>query len=111
MKRADRRSTGAASYRAWYWTPRWKAIASAQLRMEPHCRKCAARGLKVSATICDHVERHRGGPVRFWAGPFQSLCKPCHDGPKQREERRGYAVGNDATGRPTDPRHPWNRKS
>jgi 5-methylcytosine-specific restriction enzyme A len=27
------------------------------------------------ATICDHVEPHRGDVNKFWLGPFMSLCK------------------------------------
>jgi hypothetical protein len=29
-------------------------------------------------------------PVKFWAGPFQSLCHTHHSATKQREEKRGY---------------------
>jgi len=36
--------------------------------------------------VCDQVEPHRGDVARFWAGPFQTLCKSCHDGDKQRME-------------------------
>lgn len=47
---------------------------------------CKARGDIVEATVCDHVEPHDGDVDKFWAGPFQSLCKPDHDATKQREE-------------------------
>jgi hypothetical protein len=30
---------------------------------------------------------------------------------KQQLEVRGYIVGCDVDGRPTDPLHPWNRRS
>jgi hypothetical protein len=36
--------------------------------------------------VRDHIERHGGDPVRFWHGPFQSLCAPCHSSEKQRQE-------------------------
>ncbi|WP_269076433.1 hypothetical protein [Sphingobium cupriresistens] len=29
--------------------------------------------------------------MKFWAGPFQSLCKQHHDSDKQRMERGGKA--------------------
>lgn len=70
---------------------------------------CARRGLVIPATICDHVIPHRGDIDAFWAGPFQSLCKPDHDVVKQAEENRGYVIGSDVGGRPIDPSHPWNR--
>jgi 5-methylcytosine-specific restriction enzyme A len=68
-------------------TSRWQKLRAEQLRAEPLCRMHSARGEVVEATICDHVEPHRGDLEKFWAGPFQSLCKACHDGEKQRLER------------------------
>nr|WP_245581848.1 hypothetical protein [Phyllobacterium phragmitis] len=41
-----------------------------------------------SQLVCDHVTPHRGDEELFWSGPFQTLCKPCHDRDKQRMERR-----------------------
>lgn len=49
------------------------------------------------ATVCDHVRPHRGDPVLFWGGPFQSLCKAHHDRDKQRAER---GQGEDEEGWP-----------
>lgn len=43
------------------------------------------------ATVCDHVDPHRGDEVKFFSGPFQSLCADCHDTDKQRIERGGKA--------------------
>ena len=51
--------------RAWYKTARWQRLRWSVLL------------------------RDRGDEERFWAGPFQTLCKPCHDGAKQRSERSG----------------------
>lgn len=75
-------------WRKWYRTASWLAIAAAQLRAEPLCRFCKAKGRITAATVCDHVERHNGDPVKFWNGPFQSLCASCHSGEKQRMEAR-----------------------
>jgi 5-methylcytosine-specific restriction protein A len=83
-------------FKRWYKTSRWQKLRARQLRLEPLCRMCKPRA--TPATVCDHVERHRGDPVKFWAGPFQSLCKPCHDRDKQTIERGGVVkvpVGND----------------
>ena len=46
----------------------------------------------VAATVADHVEPHRGDHDKFWHGRLQSLCKPCHDRDKQREENGGRAI-------------------
>lgn len=72
-------------YHKWYKTYRWQKTRLAQIRAKPFCEKCLPR--VVPAKICDHVEPHKGDEQKFWNGPFQSLCKPCHDGLKQREEK------------------------
>ena len=43
----------------------------------------------VAASVCDHIVPHKGNKELFFAGPFQSLCKKCHDGTKQRLEKSG----------------------
>lgn len=91
-----------------YWTSRWRAIRAAQLKAEPWCRFCTQAGERVRATVCDHVDRHNGDPVKFWSGPFQSLCEPHHNASKQRAERRGYSGAVDESGWPIDERHPAN---
>lgn len=106
----DYRSAEATLYRRWYKTARWQAIRSQQLAKEPLCLMCEQLDRTTPATICDHVTPHRGDQQAFWTGPFQSLCAPCHDTAKQREERRGYRVGCDDDGRPMDPAHPWNSR-
>ena len=72
-----------------YNTARWQRLRKRQLQKEPLCRFHQARGEFVPATVCDHTEPHRGDLERFWAGPFQSLCDPCHNSDKQRMERGG----------------------
>lgn len=64
----------------------WRKRRDDQLRAEPLCRKCMARGEARIATVADHITPHRGDPILF-AGPLQSLCKTCHDGEKAAEER------------------------
>jgi 5-methylcytosine-specific restriction protein A len=96
-------------WRRWYWTGRWRAISRAQLAAHPLCAYCLRQGTYTAATVCDHVEPHRGDPVKFWSGPFQSLCATHHSGTKQSEEATGRPKGSDVTGRPLDPSHPWNR--
>ena len=86
-------------WRGWYKLARWAAIRAAQLAGEPLCRTCVQAGLVVPATVCDHVEPHRGDATRFWSGPFQSLCAGCHSSAKQREEHAASRVRSAATRR------------
>lgn len=108
MSQSDTRSPEAQAYRRLYGTARWRRTREAQLTKQPLCEMCLPRITR--ATVCDHVDpKSKASPTTFFAGPFASLCKPHHDGAKQRQERRGYVVGCDADGRPRDPNHPWNR--
>ncbi|MCG8434157.1 MAG: HNH endonuclease, partial [Gammaproteobacteria bacterium] len=82
----DTRRRRAKPWRAWYGTATWRAIRDAQLAAEPLCRMCADEGRVTEATVCDHVEPHRGDWQRFVGGPFQSLCATHHSKHKQRIE-------------------------
>jgi len=75
-----------------YQNPRWRKIRANQLKIEPLCRICLHDGLTTPATICDHIEPHRGNLIKFWNGPFQSLCKVCHDSKKQTLEKSGRVI-------------------
>lgn len=75
-------------WRRWYGTKQWREIRAAQLAVEPYCRRCKSTGRVVRATVCDHVQPHRGDWQRFIAGPFQSLCSTCHSSAKQIQEGR-----------------------
>ena len=90
---------------------RWRKARAAFLGRHPLCAMCSSAGRVTEATVVDHVAPHKGDAKLFWdRGNWQALCKSCHDGAKQREERRGYGgeVGRD--GWPLDPRHPVNRR-
>lgn len=99
----------AAEYHHLYNTARWRAIRAAWLREHPLCVMCDADGHVTAATVCDHTEPHKGDEAKFYAGPFQSLCKMHHDSTKAKEEARGVVIGGDAIGQPLDPAHHWNR--
>lgn len=74
------------------YTREWEIARAAHLRAEPLCRMCRQAGRTTSASVVDHITPHRGDMTLFWdASNWQSLCKPCHDGAKQREERGGGA--------------------
>jgi 5-methylcytosine-specific restriction enzyme A len=65
--------------RSWYQLERWRRIRRMHLQQEPLCRMCLRKGLAVPADVVDHIEPHKGDWNRFLTGPFQSLCKRCHD--------------------------------
>jgi 5-methylcytosine-specific restriction protein A len=88
----DRRREAENPWRAWYKTGRWQALRRAQLVKQPLCCFCEARGRIVAATVCDHVEPHRGDSTLFWnEDNLQSLCADCHNSDKARIERGGMA--------------------
>ena len=93
-------------YQHWYWRERWRKRAKLQLRLHPLCALCLEHGIPKPATVCDHVEPHKGDWNSFILGPVQSLCKSCHDGSKRMVELRGYDTAIGVDGAPLDPRHP-----
>ena len=99
------------SWDHWYANRRWIARAHHQLREHPLCAYCLQSEKLIPATIADHIVPHRGDWNKFILGDLQSLCKRCHDGGKQVEERKGYRRDIGTDGWPLDPRHPVYRKS
>lgn len=83
-------SKTAEAWRRWYKVAAWAEIRRAVfLRDGYRCQMC---GLVTPRPIADHIKPHRGDRRRFFdLGNVQTLCKPCHDGPKQAAERRGLA--------------------
>ena len=89
---------------------KWQKASKAFLDANPFCFRCERQGRLRAATIVNHRIPHRGDLQLFWDRTnWESSCKPCHDGPTQAEERSGMVKGTDASGRPLDPAHPWNR--
>ena len=86
----------------------WRKRRADLLRHEPLCRYCLRVGRTTEATVADHVEPHKGDPVKF-AGPIQPLCASCHSSVKAREEGGSGIIGHDLNGHPIDPGHHWNR--
>lgn len=63
---------------------RWAKARFTYLAHHPLCAMCGD-----PATVVDHIVPHEGDQARFWdVTNWQPLCKPCHDGPKQRADRR-----------------------
>lgn len=94
-----------------YNSAAWKRIRKAHLLSHPLCVMCKPRGIVQAATVVDHIEPHRGDAAKFYAGPFQALCKGCHDSLKQTEEKRGHNPMVGLDGWPMDTKHPINRKT
>lgn len=76
-------------WRRWYKTARWQALRlEVFLRDLYRCKRCGHADGNTSNLVCDHVKPHRGDERLFWLeSNLQTLCKPCHDGEKQREEQ------------------------
>lgn len=62
-----------------YNNSRWRKLRLRQLSKDPLCKDCLNQGLVTEATVCDHIDPHKGDMAMFWEGPFQSLCKYHHD--------------------------------
>lgn len=102
-----RRRGHAGRYSYLYKTRRWQKIRKNQLTKEPLCQgECKEKGKVTVATVCDHIEPHRGDMEKFYSGPFQSLCEHCHNSVKQRLDNG--SPGCNANGIPVDQNHHWN---
>lgn len=75
-----------SKYSQWYTSSRWRKKRATQLQREPICRFCERLGRVEPAVIADHIEPHRGDPIKFWSAELQSLCMTCHSSTKQRME-------------------------
>lgn len=106
----DRRSAEAQIYRNLYHSKAWRRGRLVFLAQHPLCERCMAQGRVTAATVVNHRKPHKGDVALFfaWEG-WQPLCKPCHDGPTQQIERRGYSTEVGRDGFPLDPMHPANR--
>jgi len=94
------------------YTYRWQQERKRFLAMRPLCRRCEHKGKVEIATVVDHIIPHGGDPKLFWdRSNWQPLCKRCHDGAKQQQEKIGYVKDIGLDGFPTDPGHPFNKTS
>ena len=63
-----------------YWTYKWKQLRKTYLAYNPTCVVCGW-----AATVVDHITPvSQGG--NFWRGPFQAMCKPCHQRKSAKEQ-------------------------
>jgi 5-methylcytosine-specific restriction endonuclease McrA len=102
------------AHRSLYKTQAWRKGRLDFLSDHPLCVKCEREGRIEPATVVDHITPHKGDDRLFYdRNNWQSLCKPHHDGDKQREERqaeadreRGFSTQIGPDGWPVDDRHP-----
>lgn len=88
---APRHQAPDGEYRAktkpWYGTAEWKRRRAQCLDEAKHlCCMCLKDGKVTIATVADHIEPHKGDPVKFWTGALQALCTTCHNSIKKRME-------------------------
>lgn len=103
--RTDRRKTAERGYGG-----KWQRERLRFLDDNPICERCDAEGRATPATVVNHRTPHRGNQKLFWDRKnWESACERHHNSDIQREERSGIRKGHDASGRPIDPAHPWNR--
>lgn len=100
---ADQRSAEAAAYRRLYKTSRWQRIREIVLAEQPLCRRCLRMDTVEEATVVHHKDGgHKGDEDKFWAGPFEALCKSCHDRHGALEDRGVKMVEFGPDGWPID---------
>jgi 5-methylcytosine-specific restriction enzyme A len=84
-------------------------MRSRQLRATPYCPECerATPPRLVLATVCHHMQAHRGDARLFWdPANVESVYASGHDREIQGVEVWGYSTTLDADG-PVDPSHPF----
>ena len=116
MSSKDWRSEEAAAYRKLYKTKQWRHLREEIIvRDMGLCRKCGV-ALKLgpngkTAAIVHHKKPHKGNLELFYKpSNLISVCKECHDGPIQSEEKLGFSTEIGDDGWPVDENHYANRK-
>lgn len=77
------------AYHAWYKTAAWRKLRwKVLVRDRFTCQICGSVEGRKGQQIADHRQPHRGDEALFWdENNLQCLCKTCHDGTKQRQEK------------------------
>jgi 5-methylcytosine-specific restriction protein A len=99
-----------AEHHRLYGEGRWKRLRRLQLAQHPLCRMCEEAGRVEPAVLVDHIRPAKDNVELFFdMSNLQSLCRPCHDGVKRKDEYRGFSTQIGEDGLPTDLRHPFHR--
>ena len=87
----DQTRTTTEPWRAWYKTARWQKLRwSILVRDLFTCgwKGCGLTTHVTSQLVVHHKIRHRGNAHLFWSeANLMTVCKACHDGPIQAEEK------------------------
>jgi len=91
IARQDRDTARAVDqpWRRWYFTHRWHKLRAAIRERDLFtCGICCQVATGKGMAVVDHRVPHHGDEGLFWdEDNLWTLCKPCHDGVKQREDR------------------------
>lgn len=113
----DKHREATQPWRRWYHSAEWKALRLQAFRRDKYrCQRtgelCIGRGQQPNAPVANHKVPHKGDRNLFFSlDNIETVTKAAHDGLIQREEKSGSLVGTGLDGRPSDPMHPWNRRS
>lgn len=87
----------------------WNRLRRAKLNADPLCEECNHLGRVVRATMVHHIQTIEAAPeLRLEWSNLMSLCEACHNLKHSGEAKQ--VTGADATGFPTNPNHPWNKR-
>ncbi|MCA3727337.1 MAG: AAA family ATPase [Phenylobacterium sp.] len=97
-------------WRKWYSLAAWSRLRlDILVRDGFECQTCHHIDPTGRHLVADHRIPHRGDRDLFWSDHnIQTLCKPCHDGSKQKQERASVQRGA-SPGRMSRPE--WFRRS
>jgi 5-methylcytosine-specific restriction protein A len=88
-----------------YDSRRWRRRSRLHLLHNGLCVMCDANGDVVPATVCHHVNQHKGNINEFFLGEIVGLCTHHHDCVAQGIEKRGFDNEIGVDGWPTDKAH------
>lgn len=85
LSKATVPTMGSARYARLYRTSRWQKLRW-QVLVDGAFTCVMCGHLSAQDMVCDHVNGHPHTETeeQFWAGPFQVLCRPCHDSAKRK---------------------------
>lgn len=84
----------------------WRKLRASVLSEQPLCPECEARAILEPATEVHHKNDNASDNSRE---NLIGLCRPCHSRHTAADRGGNVRYGCDATGKPLDPSHPWNK--
>jgi len=90
----------------------WRKLRANFLVFHPTCELCAQLDPPrlTAASVVDHIQPIREAPERrLDESNLRALCKACHDGAVQAENKTGRMRGAGVDGVPLSADHWWNK--